>query len=67
MSETKLITPKEVAQILGFTAPTIIKWGKIGEIAGFQKKGRRYFIDEEMLHKDLKRRVQENLDRMNKK
>lgn len=67
MSKSKLLTPKETAEILRVTAPTIIKWGKKGEITGFQKKGRRYFIDEKVLYKDLKRRVKENLDRMNKK
>jgi excisionase family DNA binding protein len=45
----RLLTARELAELLGFTAGTIVDWSEAGAIPGFKVGGRLRFRESEVL------------------
>jgi excisionase family DNA binding protein len=45
----RLLTARELAELLGFTAGTIVDWSEAGALPGFKLGGRLRFRESEVL------------------
>lgn len=48
--QVKLLTRKEVAEMLRISLPTLNQWTKMGKLKAYRKSGRVYYKRNEILH-----------------
>jgi excisionase family DNA binding protein len=53
----RLLSPRELAKLLGFTAGTVVNWAERGDVPAFKIGGRLRFCEDEVLEWLERRRL----------